>query len=137
MIVAHHEDDIGPFPAGTVLPAQVQCDQQAASCRKERSNGNLHLRGPFIRNLKLPVLPLASEIPHAHLHTLTSPLLLAGKAVQPVSESDHEVAREPVGARVRDAVAGDGTVDIGGLLKDIVSGETEESVLLFEKGFFK
>jgi len=58
--------------------------------------------------------------------------LLTGELAQPIGEGDHEILCQPIGARIRDAVARDTPADIRRLLEDIIGAETQESVLLFE-----
>jgi len=68
---------------------------------------------------------------------LPVPGLLPLETIKSVSETQHEIAREPVGAGIRNVVAGNGATDVGILFKNVVPRQPQETVLFLEKCFFQ
>jgi hypothetical protein len=63
--------------------------------------------------------------------------LLPLEPVEAVGKTQHEIACEPVGARIRNVVAGYRTADVGILFKNVVSRQPQKTVLFLEKRLFQ
>jgi len=96
---------------------------------------------PILFGRKGKEFPFFLLVDYPHLSTpfcrLPVPGLLPLETIESVGETQHEIAGEPVGARIHNVVAGNGATDVGILFKNVVPGQPQETVLFLEKCFFQ